>query len=138
MRRTTTTKATSGGTTKTDVYASITAKIVTQLESGVRPWHKPWTAEHPAGGVSRPLRANGLPYHGINVIVLWLTADERGYSSPLWLTFNQTRDLGGFVKKGEKGTTVVYANSFEKTETDTATGEETTERIPFLKAYTVF
>jgi antirestriction protein ArdC len=42
------------------------------------------------------------------------------------------------VKKGEKGATVVYANSIEKTETDTETGEETTQRIPFLKAYTVF
>ena len=67
-----------------------------------------------------------------------MTAFERGYSCPLWLTFQQAKELGGYVKKGEKGTTVVYANTFEKKETDAETGEETTERIPFLRSYTVF
>ncbi len=125
-------------TAKRDVYAEVTARIVAQLEAGVRPWHQPWAAGHPAGAVSRPLRANGVPYRGINVVVLWCASMERGYSSPYWLTFNQARELGGCVRKGEKGTTVVYANAFEKTTTDADTGEETTERIPFLKAYTVF
>jgi antirestriction protein ArdC len=121
-----------------DVYAEVTARIVAQLENGVRPWHQPWQAGHPAGSVSRPLRHNAVPYRGVNVIVLWLTAVERGYASPFWLTFNQAKELGGMVRKGEKGTTVVYANAFEKTTTDEATGEQTKERIPFLKAYTVF
>lgn len=125
-------------TNRPDVYARITADIVAQLEAGARPWHQPWNAAHAAGGISRPLRNNGQPYQGVNVLVLWLTAFQRGYACPLWLTFNQAKEAGGFVKKGEKGTTVVYANTFEKTETDAATGEETTERIPFLKAYTVF
>ena len=125
-------------TAKRDVYAEVTARIVAQLEAGVRPWHQPWAAGHPAGTVSRPLRATGQPYHGINVVVLWLAAVERGYTSPLWLTFNQARELGGCVRKGQKGTTVVYANAFEKTTTDADTGEESTERVPFLKAYTVF
>ena len=108
------------------------------MEAGVRPWHQPWAAGHPAGPVSRPLRANGVPYRGINVVVLWCAGMERGYTSPYWLTFNQARELGGCVRKGEKGTTVVYANAFEKTTADAETGEEITERIPFLKAYTVF
>jgi antirestriction protein ArdC len=81
-----------------------------------------------------PASITGEPYHGINVVVLWLTAFEKQYVSPLWVTFQQAKELGGFVRKGEKGTGIVYANSFEKKET----GEETTERIPFLKAYTVF
>lgn len=121
-----------------DLYQAITDRIVMQLERGVRPWHQPWNARHKAGAVSRPLRNNGVPYQGVNVIVLWLTAFEKGYACPLWLTFNQAKELGGFVKKGEKGTQVVYANTFEKTDTDKETGEETTERIPFLKSYTVF
>lgn len=125
-------------TAKRDVYAEVTARIVAQLEAGVRPWHQPWAAGHPAGTVSRPLRANGVPYRGVNVVVLWCAGMERGYTSPYWLTFNQARELGACVRKGEKGTTVVYANAFEKTTTDADTGEETTERIPFLKAYTVF
>ncbi|QJW98474.1 ArdC family protein [Frigoriglobus tundricola] len=125
-------------TQREDLYASITATIVTQLEAGCRPWHQPWNAAHAAGGISRPLRHTGQPYNGVNVLVLWLTALEKGYSGPLWLTFQQAKQLGGFIKKGEKGTRVVYANTFEKKEKDQETGEETTERIPFLKAYTVF
>jgi antirestriction protein ArdC len=125
-------------TARADLYTRITADIVAQLERGVRPWHQPWAHGHPAGPISRPLRSTGEPYRGINVVVLWLTAFEKGYSAPLWLTFQQAKQLGGGVKKGEKGTTVVYANTFEKTTTDRDSGEETTERIPFLKAYTVF
>ena len=125
-------------TNRTDVYTTITNQIVVQLENGVRPWHQPWQAGHPAGSISRPLRSNGVPYRGINVLVLWLTGFERGYGSPLWLTFNQARDLNGCVKKGETGTKVVYANTFEKTTTDKETGDEVNERIPFLKAYTAF
>jgi antirestriction protein ArdC len=125
-------------TDRTDLYARITGDIVRHLEQGVRPWHQPWAAGHPAGPVSRPLRHTGQPYRGINVLVLWLTAFERGYTAPLWLTFQQAKELGGHVKKGEQGTRVVYANTFEKTERDEATGDEATRRIPFLKAYTVF
>jgi antirestriction protein ArdC len=123
-------------TTQRNVYDRITSDIVAKLEAGVRPWHQPWNAAHAAGGISRPLRNNGKPYQGINILVLWVTAMDKGYSCPIWLTFNQAKEAGGFVKKGEKGTTVVYASTFEKT--DTGTGEETTEKIPFLKAYTVF
>jgi antirestriction protein ArdC len=121
-----------------DVYAVVTARIVEQLEAGVRPWHQPWQAGHPAGSISRPLRSNGVPYRGINVLVLWLTGFEHGYSSPLWLTFQQAKELDASVKKGEHGTKVVYANTFEKKTRDESTGDENTERIPFLKAYTVF
>ncbi|HEX3147014.1 MAG TPA: zincin-like metallopeptidase domain-containing protein [Gemmataceae bacterium] len=123
---------------RTDLYTRITGDIVAQLESGVRPWHQPWNAAHAAGGISRPLRFNGQPYSGVNVLVLWLTAFQKGYTAPLWITFNQAKELGGFVKKGEKGAMVVYASTFEKKETDHTTGEERAEKIPFLKAYTVF
>ena len=52
------------------------------LEQGVRPWHKPWNAEHAAGRITRPLRGNGIPYQGINVLMLWGAAMERGYAAP--------------------------------------------------------
>ena len=125
-------------TDRRDVYADVTARIVEQLEAGVRPWHQPWSVQHAAGSISRPLRSNGVPYRGINVVVLWLTAFEKQYVSPLRVTFRQAKELGGSVRKGEKGTGIVYADSIEKKETDQATGEEKTERIPFLKSYTVF
>ena len=120
-----------------DVYSRITDKIVADLEQGVRPWFKPWSADHAAGKITRPLRHNGIPYKGINVIMLWSAAIVKGYACPLWLTFKQALELGGNVRKGETGELVVYANSITKTETD-AKGEETEREIPFLKGYTVF
>jgi antirestriction protein ArdC len=120
-----------------DVYSRITNKIIADLEQGIRPWMKPWSAEHAAGRITRPLRHNGIPYKGINVIMLWSASVTRGYACPLWLTFKQATQLGGHVKKGESGELVVYANSITRTETDDK-GEEVEREIPFMKGYTVF
>jgi antirestriction protein ArdC len=124
-------------TPRGDVYARITAKIVADLEQGVRPWLKPWNTEHAAGKITRPLRHNGIPYKGINVVMLWSAAVMKGYACPLWLTFKQALELGGHVRKGETGELVVYADRITRTDLTDA-GEETTREIPFLKGYTVF
>ncbi|MCB1813884.1 MAG: DUF1738 domain-containing protein [Candidatus Competibacteraceae bacterium] len=121
-----------------DVYSRITDKIIADLEKGVRPWHRPWHVEHAAGRITRPLRHNGLPYSGMNIIMLWAEAMEKGYSAPIWMTFKQAQELGAHVRKGEHGSLVVYASTFHKTETDAATGEEIARDIPFMKGYTVF
>lgn len=123
---------------KEDVYDRITNRIVASLEAGVRPWLKPWNAEHAAGKITRPLRHNGQPYSGINVFMLWMEAEAAGYSAPIWMTFRQALELGGHVRKGEKGALVVYANSITKTAQDESTGEETEQKIPYMKGYTVF
>jgi antirestriction protein ArdC len=125
-------------TNKQDIYTRITDRIVAALEDGVRPWHQPWNAAHAAGKITRPLRHNGQPYAGINVIMLWSEAVAAGYSAPIWMTFRQAKELGGQVRKGEHGTTVVYASTFKKTEADQETGEEIARDIPFMKGYTVF
>lgn len=122
---------------KPDAFAKVTEKIIAYLEKGVRPWHQPWKAKQAAGSITRPLRSVGSPYHGINTVVLWITAIEKGYSSPFWMTYNQARDYEAHVRKGEKGTTVFYASRFTKVEAD-ANGEEKEVEIPFLKQYTVF
>jgi antirestriction protein ArdC len=120
-----------------DVYGRITDKIIADLEQGVRPWLRPWNAEHAAGKIIRPLRHNGIPYKGINVVMLWSAATVKGYACPLWLTFKQALELGGNVKKGETGELVVYADRIQRTETNNK-GEECEREIPFLKGYTVF
>ncbi len=120
-----------------DVYSKITNRIIADLEQGVRPWMRPWSAEHAAGRITRPLRHNGIPYKGINIVMLWSAAMVKGYGCPIWLTFKQALELGGAVRKGEHGELVVYANSITRTETDD-TGAETERNIPFLKGYTVF
>lgn len=125
-------------TPKTDVYTRVTDKIVAALEAGVRPWMQPWSVEHAAGRISRPLRANGKPYQGVNVLLLWGEAMDKGYIAPFWMTFKQALELGGRIRKGEHGSLVVYADTFRKTETDEEIGEDVERAIPFMKGYTVF
>jgi antirestriction protein ArdC len=123
---------------KADIYQRITDQIVSALENGVRPWHQPWNAEHAAGRITRPLRGNGVPYKGINVLVLWSAAMEKGYAAPIWMTFKQAMELNASVRKGERGSQVVYADKIHVTEKDAATGEDSERAIPFMKGYTVF
>jgi len=121
-----------------DIYQKITNQIVSKLEQGVRPWHQPWNAEHAGGRITRPLRANGISYNGINVLVLWSEAIEKGFTSPIWMTFRQATALKANVRKGEHGSLVVYADKIIRTDTDATSGEEAERAIPFMKGYTVF
>lgn len=125
-------------TPRQDIYSRITNQIIAALEQGVKPWTQPWNAAHAAGHVSRPLRHNGQPYGGINVLTLWASAMSGSFSAPIWMTFRQAIELGGHVRKGEKGSPVVYANTITRAETDEATGDDVERTVPFLKAYTVF
>jgi antirestriction protein ArdC len=122
---------------KLDVYSRVTNKIVADLERGNLTWLQPWQAGHQAGPVSRPLRAGGKAYRGVNVLMLWAAAMEQGYSCPLWLTYKQAAELGGQVRKGEHGSLVVYADKFTKEGTDDK-GAAVEIEIPFMKGYTVF
>ena len=101
-------------TEKLDVYSRVTNKIVADLERGNLTWLQPWQAGHQAGPVSRPLRAGGKAYRGVNVLMLWAAAMEKGYSCPLWMTYKQAAELGGQVRKGEHGSLVVYADKITK------------------------
>jgi antirestriction protein ArdC len=126
------------GTEKQDVYTRITNQIVSHLEKGVRPWVRPWNAEHAAGRIARPLRHNGKPYSGINVLSLWASAMAQNFAAPIWMTFRQASELHARIRKGEKGALVVYADSIKRKETDEKSGDEVDREIPFLKGYTVF
>ena len=128
---------TATNTKRMDVYDRVTSKIVEELERGTRPWLKPWNAEHAAGRITRPLRHNLTPYKGINILMLWAAAELSGYSCPIWLTYQQSKELGGHVKKGEHGSPVVYASTFKKADSN-GQGDEVEQEVPFLKQYTVF
>jgi antirestriction protein ArdC len=108
-------------TEKQDVYTRVTNKIVADLEQGVRPWMKLWNAGNTDGRITRPLRHNGVPYSGINILMLWASSIEQGFAAPIWMTFKQAIELNAHVRKGEKGSLVVYANRITKTEDDSAT-----------------
>jgi antirestriction protein ArdC len=123
---------------RNDIYQKITDQIVSKLEHGVRPWHQPWQGAHGEERIVRPLRANGIPYQGINIIMLWSEACANGYASPSWMTYRQAQTLNAHVRKGEEGSLVVYADKIINAETDAETGEEAERAIPFMKGYTVF
>lgn len=130
-------KAAACETPRQDIYTCVTSSIVADLERGVRPWAKPWSAEHLAGKVTRPLRSTGEPYKGINVVLLWGQAVARGYVAPIWITFRQALAFGAHVRKGEKGAPVVYADKIVRT-VPGEMGQDVERMIPFMKAYTVF
>lgn len=122
---------------RADVYARVTDKIVADLERGVRSWLQPWNADYAAGRVTRPLRHNGEAYRGINVVMLWASAVEQGFACPYWMSYRQAQELGGQVRKGEKGTVVAYANKTLRKEAG-EDGEEKEREVFFMRGYAVF
>ena len=123
---------------KLSVFDRVTQKIIADLEKGVRPWQKPWSGDNAAPRIVRPKRHNGEPYNGVNILLLWDAAINKGFQNPTWMTFKQTEEYGAHVRKGEKSSFVVYANKIIKTETDAKTGEDIEKQIPFLRGYNVF
>jgi antirestriction protein ArdC len=114
-----------------NLHKEITDRIVARLKAGVVPWRQPWSGK--GFGVMPRNACTQRAYSGANVILLWSRAQESGYSAPLWLTFKQALELGGNVRKGEKGETVIYVSKVIRTDDDGVK-----RSIPFLKAYTVF
>ncbi len=129
------------GQDRTSLYQEITDKIIAELEAGRAPWVQPWGMAAAKAPLAMPLNAStDRRYSGINVLILWGAVIERGFSTQSWLTFRQALGLGGNVRKGERGTTVVYADRFTP-EDERRRAEQTGEEpgaIPFLKRFTVF
>ena len=113
---------------------TITQAIIERLEAGTRPWVRPWTGI----SVSRPLRACGTLYRGINTLWLWMAADAAGYSSPYWLTYWQAQLQGGQVRKGERGTVAIFYKSYRREVEDDETGDAHAETRRVLKSFIVF
>lgn len=107
-------------------YEIVTERVATAMEQGNAPWRRPWN-----GGRSPSNLVSKQPYRGINH---WLTMLS-GFSSPWWLTYNQAQALGGNVRKGEKGTLVVYFKVLTRKSKTDPTKED---RFPMVKHYFVF
>ena len=120
---------------KFNVYDYVTQTIIAAIEAGTGPWVKGWTGEVARMGV--PLRANGEPYRGINVLMLWVEAHIKGYASPTWMTYKQAQELGGQVRKGAQSTTVVKYGTFE-VEQENAPADADPEKRAYARAYRVF
>ncbi|GHH02803.1 ArdC family protein [Pseudodonghicola xiamenensis] len=126
---------------RTNLYDDITDKIIAELEDGRLPWVQPWGTAAAQAPLAMPCNAStGRQYSGINVLILWGAVIQQGYPTQHWLTFRQALSLGGNVRKGERGTTVVYADRFtpeDEKRHARETGEDANS-IPFLKRFTVF
>jgi antirestriction protein ArdC len=129
------------GSGRTSLYDEITGKILAELEAGRLPWIQPWGTAAAKAPLAMPRNAaTGRVYSGVNVLILWGAVVQHGFPCQSWLTFRQALALGGHVRRGEHGTTVVYADRFvpdgEKRRAR-ETGEDA-QSIPFLKRFTVF
>jgi antirestriction protein ArdC len=120
---------------RTGLYEEITDKIIAELEAGRIPWVQPWGTAAAKAPLAMPQNAvTRRRYSGINVLILWGAVIERGFSGQSWLTFRQAVSLGGNVRKGERGTAVVYADRFvpdDERRRAAETGQEA-QAIPFL------
>ena len=99
---------------KPNIYQIVTDRIIHSLKAGVIPWEKPWKTPHFHGGPFPRNFRTGKPYRGVNILLLWSSP----YSSPFWLTFKQALDLKGTVRKGEKGTPIVFYSQLQNRKDD--------------------
>src|SRR6202161_1188318 len=129
------------GNDRASLYTQIPDKIIAELEAGRIPWVQPWGTAAIKAQLAMPRNAaTHRRYSGINVLILWGAVIEHGFAGQSWLTFRQALSLDGHVRKGEHGTTVVYADRFtpeDERRRAAETGEEPGV-IPFLKRFTVF
>lgn len=115
-----------------DIYQCVTDQIVAMLEAGVVPWRSPILGRSKAG---HPRNLNsGKPYRGVNVFLLAFTAYAKGYGSSYWMTFNQAKERGGSVKKGEKASMVIFWKQYETTDKETGLPV----KVPVLRYFNVF
>ncbi|WP_082639292.1 MULTISPECIES: ArdC family protein [unclassified Sphingopyxis] len=133
-------KPSGGSSGRADLYGQVTQRIIAELKAGRVPWVKPWGSD---GGADAALPRNAITgrcYSGINILILWGAVIEHRWPAQGWLTFRQALNAGGSVKRGERGTTVVYADTFTpKGEAARAARDGDAARaVPFLKSFTVF
>src|SRR4051794_36213393 len=118
---------------KTTVFDIVTDRIVQSLEKGCVPWRREWDAS----GFQMPRNLKtGKPYRGINFFLL--TAAGERFASPYWLTFNQARERGAHVRKGERGAPAFFWRVYDQKEGDDCPDSEESERRFVARYYTVF
>lgn len=117
----------------TSIYDELTNKVIQSLENGVAPWIKPWNTTTTAD----KNMVSGKPYRGVNTLILGMSGMAQGFSTNLWASYKQWQELGATVRKGEKGTRIVFYSPVSKEKVN-STGETVTENYACLKTYYVF
>lgn len=117
-----------------EIVTKVTAQIIAQLEAGVKPWECAWDRSQGEFSIPRNPKTKEH-YHGINIPVLWEAANRKGYTTNLWLGFDQAKQLGGYVRKDEKGTHGIIYKPLVVDDDEAEDGKRT---IPMLKTFVVF
>ena len=116
------------------MYESVTRAIIEEMERGAVPWVRPWKTNRCSKTNVMPANAvTGRSYSGINIPILWASAGANGYPTHTWLTFKQALEHRAFVRKGERGTHVVFTKTLKADEDDEKPG-----RRSMLREYVVF
>jgi len=113
-----------------DVYQAVTDRIISIIERGVLPWRKNWSA---GSGMPKNL-VSKKEYRGVNIFLL----SAMPFSSPYWLTYKQATDLGGYVKRGEKSTPVIFWKMLDGHNQESEEEARSSVRIPLLRQYHLF
>jgi antirestriction protein ArdC len=121
-----------------DLYQQVTNAIVAELEKGVAPWVRPWKTLDARFGGGPYNGCTDRGYRGVNVWLLQIAAMQRGFEDPRWFTFRQVGLLGGYVKRGEKSTRVIFWKQHGFKETDPQSGVQVEKYVPLLRSYAVF
>ena len=114
------------------IYQQVTDRIIAELERGATPWIKPWTT-FASGGEDQNIISK-KPYNGINRVILGMS----GFSSSKWASFKQWQSLGATVRKGEKGTMIVFYSPIKKESINPTNGQLESSAYHCLKSYFVF
>jgi antirestriction protein ArdC len=117
-----------------NIYDEVTNNVIAALEKGTAPWVKPWK-DNQTGSALPYNAASGRQYNGINILILWAAAEKMGYSANGWMTFNQAKEKGGYVRKGERGTHIVY---WQVREVEDKENPGKMKKVPMMRLFTVF
>jgi len=115
------------------IYQEVTDQIIQELEKGAAPWIKPWKSDN----TCEKNIVSKKEYNGINRLILGMMTHFKGYQSPYYGSFKQWQEMGGTVKKGEKGIKIVFYKPVSK-ESITPTGDVEKSAYACLKTYYVF
>ena len=117
------------------VHRQITDAIIADLRAGTAPWRRSWQTPNVS---QRPLRQNGEPYRGINILLLWAAAIEHGYVAPHWMTYRQAATLDAQVRRGERASHVFFVKTYTARDHDDTDPDAAGHPVHVRRAYAVF
>jgi len=125
-----------------DHYQEVTDRVVAALEAGTLPWRRPWVPGRRTATPGMPCNAvSGRMYRGVNAVLLAMTQFAHASDDPRWMTYRHASERGYQVRRGERGTPIIFFKRLDVSGRDNGTsedGESTARRIPVLRSFTVF